>query len=185
MMCFACPSLKRWPGIFFSLFSHHKPKPMKKRILFLMIVLLSAAVFTNSCTELDGTIPNFTSDKMIIKVSPNGMNDTENLRAAFKKAAACEEYCVVNLKAGEYFLSPIVVHNFRGELKGAYGGQTIVTSLVEGDFMGWGHYAATPSTNACLFSFVGGDPSVTNINFNCTDDGIIKGTVDKDNSWID
>jgi hypothetical protein len=64
-------------------------------------------------------------------VRPSGGDDTDNLQRAFDQATRAGHEAMVSLVAGTYVTRQIVIRDFRGSLRGAGAGATIVTNPEE------------------------------------------------------
>ena len=61
----------------------------------------------------------------VITVTPNGVDDTDNLKQAFADAAAAGPGTTIKLTEGNFLVNYIEVYNFQGTLVGAGRGKTI------------------------------------------------------------
>lgn len=99
------------------------------------------------------------TNAQVFLVSPNGVDDTQNLNLAFADAINEGPGSVVQLMEGEYFIDLIETREFYGTLKGAGKGKTIISSIVDlsvDDFL-------SQNQKAVLLSFVGGDICVRDL----------------------
>ena len=90
---------------------------MKTRLIIPYCLLLS----------LGGTSALLANGGAVFTVSPTGVDDTANLQAAFDAAKAAGPGSVVELEAGDFYLSDAVqVENFSGTLIGQGAEQTVL-----------------------------------------------------------
>jgi hypothetical protein len=109
----------------------------------------------------------------LFTVLPTGTNDTANLQCAFDSAVAAGPGSEVRLLPGAYHTAQIVVNEFHGSFSGAGADETAVFNLpnlyvAPGDF-----YLTPPSAGnpwPLLFSFVGGDFSISGLAFRIVGD---------------
>jgi hypothetical protein len=86
-------------------------------------------------------------------VAPNGVNDTANIQAALNGCSGAGRGCVVQLQAGTYYTSQLVVNDFIGTLRGAGRGATTIVALANLPVtLEW--YNCLPDTTACLWPVV-------------------------------
>ncbi len=153
---------------------------MKKKFFYFAILLLTGLVIAFSCqkeewtTATDTLLDNevvlnrgFHGRAQVFTVEPTGIDDTENLQAAFDEATATGKYCRVVLTEGEYFTGPIVVEDFKGTLEGAGMGATIIQALPDQDVGDISYYVAPTITNPwpVLISFTDGDITIKDLRF--------------------
>jgi hypothetical protein len=99
-------------------------------------------------------------------VSPNGIDDTANIQAAFDACAAKAATCTIQLTKGTFYTSQIVAHEFRGTFKGMGQHYTTVEALPNlpvGVFVFEMPSAANPWP--ILFSFFNGTYSISDMTF--------------------
>ncbi|MEE9219449.1 MAG: hypothetical protein V3U98_10335, partial [Acidobacteriota bacterium] len=99
-----------------------------------------------------------------ITVSPNGVDDTVEIQAAFDACVASGPDCTVQLAAGTFKTSLIEVEGFDGFFKGAGKGWTIVTNVPRLPCQGLIQNGSWPS----LFKFRGGNINVSDLSFHIT-----------------
>ncbi len=105
------------------------------------------------------------SSGSVIKVFPNGKNDTKAILDAFDKAKAAGPGSVVQLAAGTFNIGFIEVWDFKGSFRGAGKGKTIIRNvpdLPQGEVLSNFKYPA-------LLKFVGGNFSMTNMTIHLND----------------
>lgn len=151
---------------------------MNKYFLYLPILLLAVCLIPLSCEKepfvdeadlLEEVTERGRNHEFV--VSPTGVDDTENLQAAFDAAVPYGHRAKVILEAGTYYVNPIFVENFRGEFVGA-GMNATVVDLIPGHDFGEISFDNTPSPDApwpTVFTFVGGDVTIKDIKFTATD----------------
>lgn len=94
----------------------------------------------------------------VILVTPNGVDDTENLLAAFDKAIQSGRGSVVKLAGGEFHVGYMEVYDFYGSLVGAGKSKTIITVLPG---MNLDELFAQNKLH-CMVKFIGGDVQLKN-----------------------
>jgi len=94
-----------------------------------------------------------------IVVEPTGIDDTGNLKNAFANAIADGDGSIVMLVEGEYFIDLIEVKEFRGTLKGAGKGKTIISTVPDVDVDAF----INQNLKTNLICFVGGDVCVRDL----------------------
>jgi len=114
-----------------------------------IILFLSAIIFTSCQEVIENDLMNkeFFSEKVtgtenakqitgpIFIVEPTGVDDTDNIQAAFDAAVAAGPCSVVEFTAGTFLYSrPIIVANFDGTFRGAGKDQTIIENLSDSPF---------------------------------------------------
>lgn len=105
------------------------------------------------------------SSGSVIKVFPNGTDDTKAIMDAFDKAKAAGPGSVVQLAAGNFKIGFIEVWDFKGSFRGAGKGKTIITNvpdLPQGEVLSNFKYPA-------LIKFVGGNLLMTNMTIHLKD----------------
>jgi hypothetical protein len=157
---------------------------MKKKLFYFAIFLVSVFAIIFSCQkdEMTSATDNLLDEQTltpdyryradrIFTVEPNGVDDTENLQAAFDAAVATGAYCKVVLTEGVYRTGLIFVENFKGIFEGAGKDATIIHSvpgLDAGEVTFW----ETPAADnpwPCLFTFSGGDIKIYDLTFQIDD----------------
>ncbi len=129
---------------------------MKK--LWLVLVLVAALLCLLAA-------PAFASAKTVF-VTPTGGNDTHNIQAAFNAAVKAGPGSTVQLSAGHFYTSNIVVKNFKGCFRGAGEHKTFIDSL-----RGLNPSLPPVANNGLdptLFFFSGGNISVCAMSFDIT-----------------
>ena len=110
----------------------------------------------------------------IFVVPPSGGNDTASLQGAFNACTALGPDCTVQLLAGTYHTSQLVVHGFKGSLAGAGTGVTTLQALpnlqtplvstgVTNPF--WSNPPAPQNAWPVLVTFYGGTISISDLTF--------------------
>jgi hypothetical protein len=106
-------------------------------------------------------------------VAPSGGDDTAAIQAALNWCAAAGPKCTVQLSAGRFHVGLIAVNNFRGTLKGAGMGNTVIYSnsnLALDDPDNWLLYPPGPTNHwPYLFTFVDGDITVSDLSIKIAD----------------
>jgi hypothetical protein len=145
---------------------------MKKLYYFLFFL----TILTFSCSkdnmynnnqDIDQQLNNtfVISSGSVIKVFPNGTDDTRAIQDAFDQAKAAGPGSVVQLAAGSFKIGFIEVWDFKGSFRGAGKGKTIITNvpdLSQGEVLSNLKYPA-------LLKFVGGNVSMTNMTIHLND----------------
>lgn len=106
-------------------------------------------------------------------VLPTGTDDTANLQCAFDAAVDAGPGSEVRLLAGAYHTAQIVVNEFHGSFYGAGAGRTDVFNLPNLDVAPGDYYLSPPSADnpwPILFSFMGGDFSISELALRITGD---------------
>jgi hypothetical protein len=101
----------------------------------------------------------------VIKVLPNGADDTQPILEAFAQAKSAGPGSVVQLAEGTFKIRFIEVWDFEGYFRGAGKGKTIITNLPDlpqGEVLSNFKYPA-------LIKFVGGNLSMTNMTIHLND----------------
>jgi hypothetical protein len=105
------------------------------------------------------------SSGSVIKVFPNGNDDTKAIVDAFDQAKAAGPGSVVQLAAGAFKIGFIEIWDFKGSFCGAGKGKTIITNvpnLSQGEVLSNFKYPA-------LLKFVGGNLSMANMTIHLND----------------
>ena len=127
---------------------------MKKLIFCIISMVL--CIFYSGCPNPE---PNPIVN--VFTVSPNGTDDTENLRQAFNKAIAYGTGATVKLEAGQYYINVMEIHEFKGFFKGAGKDKTFIDAVPDLPCAGiW-----AKNDQGYLMSFLGGDVSVSDMTF--------------------
>jgi hypothetical protein len=105
------------------------------------------------------------SSGSVIKVFPNGTDDTKAILDAFDRAKAAGPGSVVQLAAGTFKIGFIEVWDFKGFFCGAGKGRTIITNLPD---LPQGEVSSNFKYPA-LIKFVGGNLSMTNMTIHLND----------------
>lgn len=105
------------------------------------------------------------SSGSIIKVFPNGRDDSQTLIDAFAKAKASGINCVVKLMPGIFKIGLIEVKEFKGTLMGSGKGSTLITNLpgLSCDVL------IQQNKVPGLITFIGGDVVVSNLSIKLAD----------------
>ena len=106
----------------------------------------------------------------VITVTPNGVDDTDNLKQAFADAAAAGPGTTIQLTEGNFLVNYIEVYNFQGTLVGAGREKTIVT-LLPGIPM-----QAQLDVNqiSAWWRMIGGDITISDMTFITPDGNLLK-----------
>lgn len=154
---------------------------MKKKIFYFAIFMMSVLVTIFSCqkeewtTATDSLLDEQTAltpdsrclEGQVFLVEPTGVDDTENLQAAFDSAVALGTPSTVQLIEGEYYLGPLVIEDFNGIFEGAGKDLTTIHSAPDLEIGEWSFTnAPTPSSPwPVLLTFSGGDISMKDMSF--------------------
>jgi hypothetical protein len=138
---------------------------LRKTGLGLVTAILVALVITPTI--------GWTCGHVVHVPPPNGVDDTMEIQAALDECVERGPVCTVQLAAGTYFTSQVVVHNFRGVFKGWGRNRTIIEALpnlpvnVPPDDPN--PFTTPPNTTDSLwpdlFIFVDGDVTVSDVMF--------------------
>jgi hypothetical protein len=100
---------------------------------------------------------------------PNGKNDTASIQNALNACVAKGPGCTVQLGAGTYLTSQVVVYNFQGTFKGMGIDRTTIEALPD-LYVNWPDFSVSmcqPNLTNCiwssLFAFVDGNISVSDL----------------------
>jgi hypothetical protein len=104
---------------------------------------------------------------------PNGVNDTANIQKALNKCVALGPGCTVQLQAGTYLSTQVIVHNFQGTFKGMGKNRTTIEALfLPANFPDPVVEACNPNFTDCLWTtlitFIDGNISVSDLTINVT-----------------
>jgi hypothetical protein len=140
-----------------------------KRLSYLMamLVFLAYACSRDDSLNSDQSLNNagLKSAGIVIKVLPNGTDDTQAISDAFAQAKAAGPGSVVQLAEGTFHIGFIEVNEFDGTLSGSGKGSTIITNLP----------GLTPDAVIALnkvpalITFIGGDVSVSDLSVNLSE----------------
>lgn len=105
-----------------------------------------------------------------LRLSPNGVDDTEQLQAALESCAGAVQPCRIALDRGTFRARLLLVSNFRGEIRGQGAGITIVQPVLDRYLRpSLTPFDAPPSLNAPYPSLLhfsgGGDIALANLTF--------------------
>jgi hypothetical protein len=154
---------------------------MRKLIYYLFFVTLLAV----SCSK-DGMLNNDQVSDLqhnnsieylkgsVIRVFPNGIDDTQAILDAFARAKVAGPGSVVQLAAGSYKIGFIEVWDFRGIFRGAGKEKTIISNiygLPQGEVLSNFKYPA-------LLKFVGGDLTMSNMTIRLNDGPVAPSDMD-------
>jgi hypothetical protein len=150
---------------------------MKKLYYYLFFL----TILTFSCSK-DGMFNNdqvfdqqlnntfVISSGSVIKVFPNGTDDTKAILDAFHKAKVAGPGSVVQLTAGTYKIGFIEVWDFQGIFRGAGKGKTILANLPD---LPQGEVFAGNEVYPALLKFVGGNFSMTDMTIHLNDGNVV------------
>lgn len=120
--------------------------PVGTKLVLLLCLLGLCLVFPTAANAGGPTI---------FVAPPNGKDDTANIQAALNACVAKGPGCTVQLAAGTYFTSQLVVYNFQGTFKGKGMNATTIEALyplpVKSDRL-MGNSNCAPNTTTCLWS---------------------------------
>jgi hypothetical protein len=139
-----------------------------------LVFALSFVGGAGAATAASDCDPAFvTQQGGLFTVLPTGTDDTANLQCAFDAAVDAGPGAEVRLPPGAYHTAQIVVNEFRGSFSGAGADKTAVFNLpnlyvTPADFNVNPPSAGNPWP--ILFSFVGGDFSISGLAFRITGD---------------
>ena len=114
------------------------------------------------------------TNAQVFPVTPNGVDDTENLNNAFADAMDEGPGSVVQLMEGEYFIDLIETREFYGTLKGAGKGKTIISTIVDLSVDKF----IDQNLDVVLLNFVGGDICVKDLTIHTPQGPLSKGSID-------
>ncbi len=101
------------------------------KILILLSVLfmwLPASAWAQTSVGCDDTYVTLAANDLIVDVRPTGADDTDNIQCALEHATDVG-VPIVRLKAGDFFISNIMIENFKGTLQGVTRASTTLTIL--------------------------------------------------------
>lgn len=102
----------------------------------------------------------------IIRVSPTGIDDTDNLQCAIDLAIAKNPGKTVLLMPGTFHTAQLVANDFHGTLRGSGINRTVIVNLPDLYVTPHDYYLNPPSADnpiPVLISFVDGDLKVLNL----------------------
>ena len=157
------------------------------KTLKIIFLILSCAAILSGCSKSD--LPGNEQANAVLKSPlvagtvipvglPNGVDDTEALKAAFAAAISHGPGAVVQLEEGEYNLGFIEVREFCGTFKGAGTGKSVITSLNDLDIAP----LVNQDLNTYLIKFVGGNVYMSDMTVK-TPPGVL--TSDAGEWWIE
>lgn len=152
-------------------------------IIMSVCMLMACSEFDKSDLELsDNLETNLKSHANVhgkfYVVEPNGVDDTQTLKAAFENALSHGPGAMVQLMEGNYYLSFIEVREFNGVFKGAGKGKTVITALQDLDIAP----LVSQDLNTFLIKFVGGDVKMSDMTIQ-TPNGVL--TTNGDEWWLE
>jgi len=107
---------------------------------------------------------SFSIAAQTITLVPNGSDDTASIQAALNQCVGLKKMCTIRFAPGEFFVSPVIADNFRGTIKGAGQGKTILTLKgiqLKDNFYFEPWSATNPQPN--MFTFRGGDITISRL----------------------
>lgn len=106
--------------------------------------------------------------RMVRVPPPNGTDDTANIQAALNACVGSSPGCTVQLQAGTYHTTQVIVHNFQGTFKGMGKDKTTIEALYLYD--NWPDFTVEqcqPNLTTCvwttLITFVNGNIAVSDL----------------------
>jgi hypothetical protein len=125
-----------------------------------ILLALAGLCLLVTCTESDKFDDEMSADNLkkasgvAFVVEPNGLDDTDNLYSAFSQAIDAGPGAIVQLTAGEFFISrPVVVADFNGIFRGAGKDLTKITNLDDVPFPLVPDWPGIPWEASTLFNF--------------------------------
>jgi parallel beta-helix repeat protein len=112
------------------------------------------------------TIGSVRADSSTFIVSPSGVDDTANIKAAFDNAVVAGPGSTVQLTAGQFYMNEILVENFYGNFLGVGVGLTKIDVLRGLDPGAPG--VSSPMGTPHIFTFLGGDVYISDLSFDIT-----------------
>jgi len=108
-------------------------------------------------------------------VEPNGIDDTENLKAAFADAQNNSNHSTVQLTEGVYHINFMEIREFSGAFRGAGIDRTVITAVEELNF----EYFEGKNLNTVLLRFIGGTIQMSDMTFSYQDENapLVNGVV--------
>src|SRR5579863_10779311 len=97
----------------------HRHIPVRK--LWFTVALLGLAALLPATAAAGGHV--------VYVAPPNGTNDTAAIQSALNTCAAYGKNCTVQLAAGMYQTTQLIIHNFQGTFKGMGENATTVQAL--------------------------------------------------------
>jgi hypothetical protein len=109
-----------------------------RRFRAIFVSALISAAFISACSDQEPgpAAPGRASLQTphVIRVVPNGVDDTESLRAAIAEATVSGPGATVLLSAGEFRSNFLILQNFNGTIKGEGAGRTLLRNIDRLDF---------------------------------------------------
>lgn len=141
---------------------------MKPRLLYTvcatLILIIPLTFGTKAALASSACAPAFVNKVGdVIRVSPTGVDDTENLQCAFDEATAGT---TIHLMPGTFHTAQIIVHDFHGRFTGSGEARTIITNLPELVVTPVGYFLQPPSPDnpwPTLFAFINSDFSLSDL----------------------
>ncbi len=97
-------------------------------LLSLLFLSIPASSWAQTSVGCDDAYVTLAASDLIVDVQPTGTNDTVNIQCALEHATDVG-VPIVRLKAGNFFISNIIIENFKGTLQGVTRASTTLTII--------------------------------------------------------